>query len=139
MAVTESAEKKVNLMLEKLGKIAVAKFLKALAVAKTKHFKADYRVNSSLSLKERDALQNAEAEQQRQESNVKAGFAVPSEFSKPFDLLVLQYVTVPIELATKAFKNQLDGSDMKSDILVSQPKAEQKVLELEERRDSQDV
>jgi len=126
MEVTESAEKKVNLMLQKLGKTAVAKFLKALAVAKTKHFKADYRVDASLSQKERDALQNAEAEQQRQESNVKAGLAVPSESSKPFDQLVSHYVTVSIELATKAFKNQLYGTDMENDTVVSQPKASQK-------------
>jgi len=110
MELTEKAHKKVSLILQKLGKIAVVKFIKELAVAKTKRFKADYRVDFSLNSEEREALQKADEEQQRQQLDVKAGKPVTSELSNPFDQLVTQYVTASIELATNAFKKHLYGT-----------------------------
>ena len=107
MELTEKAHNKVSLLLQKLGKIGVAQFLKELAVLKTKHFKAAYRVDFSLNSEEREALQKAQEEQQRHKVDVKAGKAATSAFSTPFDQLVTQYVTASIESATKAFKNHL--------------------------------
>ena len=107
LELTEKAQKKVSFILQKLGKIAVAQFLKELAVLKTKRFKAAYRVDFSLNSADREALQKAQDEQQRHELEVKAGKPVTSAFSNPFDQLVTEYVTASIESATEAFKNHL--------------------------------
>ena len=139
LELTEKAHNKVSLLLQKLGKIGVAQFLKELAVLKTKHFKAAYRVDFSLNSEEREALQKAQEEQQRHKVDVKAGKAATSAFSTPFDQLVTQYVTASIESATKAFKNHLYGTEMENDTLESKPAASQKGLELGGRKDVKEV
>lgn len=80
---------------------------KELAIAKTKRFKATYRMDFSLNSADREALQKAQKEQQRHEVDVKVGKPVTSEFSNPFDQLVTQYVAASVELATDAFKKYL--------------------------------
>ncbi|RKZ91824.1 MAG: hypothetical protein DRR19_06135 [Candidatus Parabeggiatoa sp. nov. 1] len=107
MHIIDTGAKKLALNLQNKGQTAVFTMAKLYETAIKRRFSANYRVDFSLSSRERDELIEAEEEHKRHRQEVKKGTRLKTEISQRFEQLVENYVKASVDPAMAAFKNNL--------------------------------
>lgn len=110
--------------LQQKGQNVLLAFPQTYKAARKRTFKANYRLYLSLSGEQREELAQAEAEQKRYQSEIKAGKRTKLSVVNRFEQLVDNYVSQEVEVAVVALKNNLALIEIEPSISSAEVKEE---------------